>query len=161
MGGDFTRITAQAFYTVQRKRLQITIAQQSAAFEALAEIRRNNCAEMKTPKGSILLRLRRLRSRKAAVGPLSLTRFSLFHKNASLATAQRGFLEGERPPAQGELAADGGVGVLLPDGPEGGGRREHGGGAVLRHDAEEGPGVRRPHRLALMFQGERERQKKK
>lgn len=60
-------------------------------------------------------------------------------------------------PAEGELPADGGVGVLLADGPDGGGRSEHGGGAVFRHDTEEGPGVRRPHWLAL---GEREKKKR-
>lgn len=52
-------------------------------------------------------------------------------------------------PAEGELPADGGVRILLADGPDGGGRREHGGGAVFRHDTEEGPGVRGPHWLTL------------
>lgn len=41
------------------------------------------------------------------------------------------------------------VGVLLADGADGGGGREHGGGPVFRQDAEEGPGVRRPDGLAL------------
>lgn len=54
-----------------------------------------------------------------------------------------------RLPWQGVFFPDVGVGVLLADGSEGGGRREHGGGAVFRHDAEEGPGVRGPHGLTL------------
>lgn len=41
------------------------------------------------------------------------------------------------------------MGVLLADGADGGGGREHGGGPVFRQDAEEGPGVRRPDGLAL------------
>ena len=64
-----------------------------------------------------------------------------------------GALAGEEERAQRReivLAREGPVGVLALDGADGGGRGEEGLHAVLGDDAEEGAGVRRAHRLALV-----------